>query len=237
MYFPSSITLPRNCPHCYQWQWWIHDYSVSGLSACFASCFQFVPLFSSFFSPRIVEMSYWLALLFMSVLLFSLVWVWRNLALPVSLQHSFQQWRPFTDVFIVCHLISDIHFHRIFFWSLAQSFSLASRWPLCRCLVSTIEFFVFYSSAPLYPIFRPLFLNFILFLSSGILVLSPSVTLSCHPSSRWRPSLYRLLDKRSMMIGLPSLLRFTSIPLRHSVIFFSTLFRFTFIVNWIAFLV
>ena len=81
----------------------------------------------------------------MSVLLFSFAWVWRNLVLLcisstyVSTMASLHRWW-----FIVCYLISD-PFHRIFFWSLVQSFSLASRWPLCRCLVSLIEFFGFLS--------------------------------------------------------------------------------------------
>ena len=41
----------------------------------------FVPLFSFSFYAHIVEMSYWLSPLFMFVLLFSRVWVWRNLLL------------------------------------------------------------------------------------------------------------------------------------------------------------
>lgn len=98
-----------------------------------------------------------------------------------------------------------VHFHRIFFWSPVQSFSLASRWPLCRCLVSLIEFFGFCSlllffgwkaAVFFYPIFCSSFFHCF---ASGVLVLSHTVTLTiralgegCRYIGRWINPRWRL---------------------------------------------
>ena len=162
MYVPSSIILPTSffpmLPHGSGGYMiilllfgfrnlWLVDHLASPLF------FVFFPLFT----PCIVEMSYWLSLLFMSVLLFPRAWVWRNSLLPCP-QHTCQQWRPLADD--VHHLLSNLwlsiftgysfdHWFSPFLWRAGDPYAgvwwvwVLSFWlESCRFLLSDFPSFI-----------------------------------------------------------------------------------------------